>query len=335
LATWGRYTPLGTSGIVFTGTNTFGDLFQLEMGDYNNPGVPPAGDAVITYSTNIGDGADVTVQASDFGYALHGEQDDSPDQVRIWFFSTLTNAAIVPTLAPIGHWTGGGMYIENLTDSTLLYVTPGCSIKAAIIAANSGDTIDVAGGTYVEPGQIPVDKSVNVIGDPGDRAIVMTDQNTGSSGDSRGWWLHSPGTHLVLRNLELDGTGYLVYQGIRSTGSGELDNCALRNITFNESGPTYGGVALAAFGAGNWDVTDCNFDNIGRVGILAFGAGLTGSSFVGNTYTGKGPGDWLDYACDISSGAVMTVEGNTITACEGVASSDGSNSAALLVTTTF
>ena len=115
VATWGRYSPLGTSGIVFDGTNDFGDLFQLEMGDYNNPGVPPAGDAVITYSTNIADGADVTVQAADFGFAVHGEQDDSPDQDRIWFVSTLANAAVLPPLAPIGHWTGNDIYISKVS----------------------------------------------------------------------------------------------------------------------------------------------------------------------------------------------------------------------------
>ena len=71
VATWGNYSPLGTSGIVFAGTNSFVDPFQLEMGDFNNPGFPPAGDAIITYSTNIGDGADVTVQASDYGFAVH------------------------------------------------------------------------------------------------------------------------------------------------------------------------------------------------------------------------------------------------------------------------
>ncbi len=162
VATWGRYTPLGTSGIVFSGTNTFGDLFQLEMGDYNNPSVPPAGAAVITYSTNILDVADVTVQSGDFGFALHGEQDDSPGQVRIWFFSTLANASIVPTLAPIGHWSGGGMYIESLTDGTQHYVTPGCSIQAAIDAADPFDKIDVLAGTYVEA--LLIEKSLTING---------------------------------------------------------------------------------------------------------------------------------------------------------------------------
>jgi len=154
VATWGRYSPLGTSGIVFNGTNTFGDLFQLEMGDYNNPGVPPAGDAVITYSTDILDGADVTVQASDFSYALHGEQDDSPDQTRIWFFSTLVNAAIIPGLGGGGHWTGSDMYIESLTDGTQLYITPGCSIQSATDAADPGDFINIDPGTYV--GQVHI-----------------------------------------------------------------------------------------------------------------------------------------------------------------------------------
>ncbi|HYW69135.1 MAG TPA: right-handed parallel beta-helix repeat-containing protein, partial [bacterium] len=161
VATWGRYSPLGTSGIVFQYPNNFDDPFQLEMGDYNNPGVPPAGDAIITYSTSIGDGADVTVSASEFGFAVHGEQDDAPDQARIWFAETFADAAAL-VATPQSHFTGDGMYVESLTDATQLYVTTGGSIQAAIDAADDYDTINVSAGTYVEA--LLIEKPVSVLG---------------------------------------------------------------------------------------------------------------------------------------------------------------------------
>jgi len=53
ICTWGNYTTLGTSGIVLTGTNVFDGPFQIEEGDYNTPGFPPAGEAIITYSITL------------------------------------------------------------------------------------------------------------------------------------------------------------------------------------------------------------------------------------------------------------------------------------------
>ena len=76
IATRGQFAPLGTSGIVFTGTNSFGEVgidnggLQLEAANFNVPLSP----IPITWSTNIADGAMVTIQASDFGYALGGPQ---------------------------------------------------------------------------------------------------------------------------------------------------------------------------------------------------------------------------------------------------------------------
>ncbi len=199
----------------------------------------------------------------------------------------------------------------------------------------TASTVNVLPGTYVEAGQIVVDKDVSVIGDPSDRAVIKTDSDTGSGGDARAWWLVQAGYSLTLENLVLDGTGHLIYQGIRAYGGGTMNNCDMVNILYNESGPHYSGVALVFFGTQNWTITNNTLENIGRIGIFGFGAGITGSTISGNTYTGKGVGNWLDYGIELGGGAVATITGNTITECRGVATVDGSTSAGVLITTYF
>ncbi len=204
------------------------------------------------------------------------------------------------------------------------------------IAAVEGSTVNVAPGTYVEDGQIVIDKDVTIVGDSGDRPVVKTNADTGSSGDSRGWWLVQDGSTLNLQNLILNGEGHLVYQGIRHMGQGSIQNVDFVNIKYNESGPNYSGLAIAAFGDdGPVNLSNCNFSEIGRVGILYFGSGVNGSVYDGCTYVGKDDGDWLDYGVEAGAGAQITVANSTISDCLGVASSDGSTSAGILVTTYY
>ncbi len=203
------------------------------------------------------------------------------------------------------------------------------TIQAGIDAAIAGDFIDLAAGTYAEGPQIHVDKSLALTGQG---SVTITPiANTGSSGDSRGWFLVDAGVLLDFSNVTLDGAGFDIYQGIRSHGGGTYDNIFFQNFVH----PGYAGVGLAVFGSENVSRTNCVFTNMGRIGALLFGSGLTDSYFMNNTYTGKGDGDWLDYAADISAGAVVTVDNCIITNCTGVASSDGSTSAGLLVSTFF
>jgi len=202
------------------------------------------------------------------------------------------------------------------------------NIKPAI-AAVTGSTVHVLPGTYVESGQIVIDKDLTVIGDAFDKPVVETDQDTGMNGDARGWWLVEAGVTLDMQNLVLDGSGYKIWQGIRQKGQGSVDNVDFVNMKYYESGPYYAGTAMAAFGDGPVNVTNSTFTEIGWVGVQYWGSDVSGSVFAHNSYCGKGAGDWLDYALDICAGAQVTVSDCSVVDCLGVASPYGMASAGI------
>jgi parallel beta-helix repeat protein len=332
--TYGQYTPIGTSGIVFTGTNSFGETaadvgsIYLEMGNYATPLSPYP----ITYSTDIGDGADVTVQLSDVTHTLHGISDDS-NYNYVRFYATLGDAQTAAAGA-VSHILGG-RYIMELAGTNLYVPAYLGGVAEAVAAASSGDVVHVDAGTFTTSAQVVVDKNLSMIGAGSGSTTINTSFSTSNGGDGRAWFLVQDGYDFDLSGMTLDGAGQLVYQAIRNKGEGSANDVVFTNIKYNPSGPDYAGIAIAAFGTGPFDVTGCAFSEIGRVGVLYYGPGVSGSSFTGNTYTGKGTGDWLDYTLDISAGAVVTVDDCAISGCRGVASVDGSTSAAIMVTTYF
>lgn len=299
IATWGRYTPLGTSGILFSGSNTFTDVFQLEMGDYNNPGVPPAGDAIITYSTDILDGADVTVQAADFGFAVHGTQDDAPDQARIWFVPTLSDAASVLAAAPIGHFTGVDMYIEDLVDQTQLYVAPGGTIQAAVDAADPGDAVNVLAGTYVE--QVVIDKNLTLSGADQATTFVHAPATlpayfvTGTNNNRPILYAHDADAAIsgfTIDGLNLGNANYrFVGIGFWNAG-GSVADCYITGITDTPfSGSQHGNGIYAYNNTGGpyaIAVTNVDVDDFQKNGITLLGEGLT-VAVNGCNVTGIGP----------------------------------------------
>ena len=229
--------------------------------------------------------------------------------------------------------------VETAMAQSTLYVdddftsaTPGwgtthfATIQSAIGAAIADDTIEVAAGEYVEVGQIVIDKNLTIIGEDKASTIIKPGQDTGSSGDARGWFLVQSGVTFNLSHVTLDGQGWKVYQGIRSLGEGTIDNVSFKNMVYSQ----YLGFGVVVMDA-NMTFSNNTFSNIGRLGMMFFGSGVTDGAASNNTYTGKGEGDWLDYAVEVGAGAHATISGNTFTDCLGVASSDGSNSAGILV----
>jgi parallel beta-helix repeat protein len=282
-------------------------------------------------------------------YALHNQGSNAVPCEKNWW-----SDATGPDHASNPHSSPGGGAIEGDADPVPWYATstttPGTenvttthnpiiavsdTIQGAADAALSGDELDIVSGTFDEGPTITIDKDLTIAGAGMASTTIRPTADTGSSGDARAWWLVESGVQLDLADLTLDGNGYKVYQAIRQKGSGSVVNVTFDDIKYNESGPTYSGVAIAAFGDGPVDVTDSIFTEIGRVGVLYFGTGVAGSTYSGNSYTGKGSGDWLDYALDISAGATVSVEDSTVSDCQGVASSDGSESAGYMVTTYY
>jgi hypothetical protein len=201
----------------------------------------------------------------------------------------------------------------------------------------SGGTVYVHGGPYTEGPQILVNKNVTVIGDGMAATVLQPAGDTGNSGDSKGWWLVQPGMTFNLSQMTLNGAGHLVYQAIRSYGLATIDHVHFTQIQYNASGPDYAGFGVVGFDNGvtaaALNVSNCQLDNIGREGVFYFGN--TTGTCSGNSYTGKGPGNWLDYAVEVGGGAQAVITGNNITGNTGVASVDGSTSAGVIVSTYY
>ena len=125
---------------------------------------------------------------------------------------------------------------------TMAYPT----IQDAINAANPGDTISIGAVDHTEGSQIVVDRDITIIGAGKAQTTVRPGFNTRTSGDSRGWFLVNDGVTFNMSDLTLNGSGWLVWQAIRTRGSGNINNVGFTQIQYNASGPHYNGVAIAA-----------------------------------------------------------------------------------------
>jgi len=101
---------------------------------------------------------------------------------------------------------GGGesvlyLPVTNTSDSPDTHYP---TIQAAINAATANDMIEVCAGEYTEVGQIVIDKNLSIVGADKATTIIKPSQNTGNSGDARGWFLVNPGITCNLSKVTLE-----------------------------------------------------------------------------------------------------------------------------------
>jgi len=318
---------------VIIGNTITGGSYGIEfVGPQADPwDVYPVGAATITNNSFSGQDKGSLVAWGEYQSAVgYGNIDWN----GIWTNNTFDKAVIVKT-------SGGDVRYYDLLPQFKYIRGIYSAIRRYPInnVAQAGDIINVAEGTYEETGQIVINKNLSIVGENKASTIVKTLQNTGGSGDAQAWFLIMENKNLNLSNLTIDGSGYNVRTGLRFRGNGTVDNCIIKNIAY----PGYQGFALAltyeSTSSMNVTVSNCEFYNFGRVGVHVDRNGPTSPSSIGtllnNTFVGKGPGDHLDYAIEVEGGANAIVTNNTISNCLGIALSDASTSAGVLVTTYF
>lgn len=321
-----------TTGITIEGHTSTGDLFKF-------------------YSEGD-DGGYLTgddLEADHILYTVHNP-DHRENGQRFTFYVesledaiALANALESPESSAVRHWPEGNWLInEDLT------------LQGAIAAAASGDTLELDGGvTYSTTGQVVIDKNLTLSGsgDARSKPVITPSGNMVGNNAAGAWWLVEEGVDFTLSNVVLDGEEYWVRFAIRSHGNTTINGVDFRNIQGSLTGTPYTGIAVSSFGgvveAGSGAdshgsggdpahlvVTNSTFEQIGRIGILIKGTEST-AEIAGNTYTGKGDGDFLDYAVEVGAGGAAEITGNTISDNRGVASTDGSGSGGIMVTTYY
>ena len=181
--------------------------------------------------------------------------------------------------------------MQTVRAATITVCASGCdytTIQAAITAAVAGDTINVAAGTY--GGQIIVNKSVTLLGDPGDA--------------SPGPGLNAP----IIDGGSAIGSAFFIANGVSNV---TIQGFEMRNF-INGSGFGEGnGVSAWEASTSNIAIQDNYFHNLGYNGVLVGNDGALGDH---TNWTIKGNilETFAAYGFELTNTSNSSIEGNVI-----------------------
>ena len=318
------------SNKVVDGNTSATILTRTLVGVIGNDVVTPNADGTATFAnadvgSHVVSAIDITLDGADKGnYSYDGKATGTADILA------------TPTVVYVDdNWAGItlGADPDSTGPATVFGYDSFSTIQDGISKVAVGGTVNVAAGPYTEVGQIVINKNLSIVGADKTTTIIKPATDTvGNNVDSAAWFLVNTGITFNLSNVTLDGDAptRTTNWAIASYGHGTIDNNIIKNI----KGGTYLGRGVVVFG--DTTVSNNTFSNIERIGVHVRGAysgsAVGNATVTGNTYVGKGVGNWLDYGVEVGAGATAHIENNTISNAKGVASSDGSTSAGILVT---
>ncbi len=205
------------------------------------------------------------------------------------------------------------------------------SIQAAVLAASSGDRVNVCPGTYHE--QVKVTKRLTIQGIAVSNQNLAIIQPTGALVNSSSLTNAGPVAAIVLvegtdkvnlNNLTIDGsTNLLSGCGVDLVGiyyrnaSGEIDNVAVRNVKLAPADAgCQTGIGIFVQSGNNKrsrvDISDSSIHDYQKGGIIANEVG-TEVDISGNAVTGVGPTPAIaQNGIQLAFGAKGTVEDNAV-----------------------
>ena len=180
------------------------------------------------------------------------------------------------------------------------------TLQSALAVAGDGDIAALDEGIHFESGQLELNHDVTIEGAPASVTIIRAAGDLPyASTDAGAWVLVRPGKSVVLRNLIFDGQSKKIRIGVLYRGASTIEGCSFLNIGHDQDR----GTAITMYHSGV--IRNSSFVNITRVGVWvedltpAVG-GPVRVDISGNTYVGKGPGDWVDYFLMVTSSVEVT-----------------------------
>ena len=209
------------------------------------------------------------------------DEKSSPNFVKTFISAVLFLATAMSLAIPM----------QTVRAATITVCASGCdytTIQAAITAAVAGDTINVGAGTY--GGQIIIDKSVTLLGDPGDA--------------SAGPGINAP----IIDGGSAIGSAFFIANGVSNV---TIQGFEMRNF-INGSGFGEGnGVSAWEASTSNITIQDNYFHNLGYNGVLVGNDGALGDH---TNWTIKGNilETFAAYGFELTNASNSTIEGNVI-----------------------